>query len=231
MKEEKIIDKIKKLLAMANDERGNEHERDNALKRAHALIIKHGIDTAALEDAGAVKEPMNCETFRCWSMNWCLSVYTSVGKLFMTTFYTSGKINGTKNVGVYAGREAAVTAAIYMGTFIVDGILKEGRSKGWHNLDKNMRSFGMGAAAKIHSRIEEMFEEAAREQRKRQGTGTELAVLDLREQRGQEVDEYLSSTLGVNLVTKKHRRSRIDREAYEKGKEHGSKVNLSISID
>ena len=47
---DRAVDKIKKLLALANDSRGNEQERDTALRQAHALLVKHNLDMADVEN-------------------------------------------------------------------------------------------------------------------------------------------------------------------------------------
>ena len=44
-----VKDKIKKLLAMANDERGNEHENEIAMRMAARLMLQHNIEVADLE--------------------------------------------------------------------------------------------------------------------------------------------------------------------------------------
>ena len=44
-----VRDKIKKLLAMANDERGNEHENEIAMRMAARLMLQHNIEVADLE--------------------------------------------------------------------------------------------------------------------------------------------------------------------------------------
>ena len=46
-----VRDKITKLLAMANDSRGNEHENEIAMRMAERLMRQHNIDVADLEAA------------------------------------------------------------------------------------------------------------------------------------------------------------------------------------
>jgi hypothetical protein len=46
-----VLDRIKKLLSMANHERGNEHEQETAMRMANKLMLQHGIDAADLEAA------------------------------------------------------------------------------------------------------------------------------------------------------------------------------------
>jgi len=50
-----IRDRIKKLLAMAQDSRGNEHENETAMRMANRLMTQHGIDAAELEDVTGQK--------------------------------------------------------------------------------------------------------------------------------------------------------------------------------
>ena len=51
MAEEKILDKIRKCLAIANDSRGNAAECENAMRQAQALMAKHGLTELDLDAA------------------------------------------------------------------------------------------------------------------------------------------------------------------------------------
>lgn len=50
-----IKDRIAKLMALANDGRGNEFEAEAALRQAEKLMRKHGIDAAELQDRTGAK--------------------------------------------------------------------------------------------------------------------------------------------------------------------------------
>lgn len=54
-----IRDRISKLLAMATDSRGNEHENETAMRMADSLMRKHGIDAADLEASTGKKTVYN----------------------------------------------------------------------------------------------------------------------------------------------------------------------------
>jgi hypothetical protein len=43
-----ILEKVKKLLALANDKGATEGERDNALRMAHGMLAKHNLDMSDL---------------------------------------------------------------------------------------------------------------------------------------------------------------------------------------
>ncbi len=85
-----IRNKIKKLLAMATSDRGNEHENETAMRMANRLMTQHGIDAAELEDATGVKPAYDwtnttipvgerCK-FTRWNPRWVGFLATGVGK-------------------------------------------------------------------------------------------------------------------------------------------------------
>src|ERR1035438_8044518 len=54
-----VRDRITKLLAMANDSRGNEHENEIAMRMAERLMRQHNIDVADLEASTGKKTIYN----------------------------------------------------------------------------------------------------------------------------------------------------------------------------
>lgn len=48
----KILGRIRKMLALANNEGASEGERDNALRMAHATLAKYNLDMAEVESSG-----------------------------------------------------------------------------------------------------------------------------------------------------------------------------------
>lgn len=44
MAEEKIINRVKKMMALANDSAASDGERENALRMSYALMAKHNLD-------------------------------------------------------------------------------------------------------------------------------------------------------------------------------------------
>ena len=58
MNNEKIIDRIKKLLAMATHDRGNHYECEVAMKMAHRLMAEHKISEAQLNTSD---KEIDCE--------------------------------------------------------------------------------------------------------------------------------------------------------------------------
>jgi hypothetical protein len=60
----KLIEKIKKMLALANDKRGNEAEASVAAAKAAELMEEYGLTVMAVESSGGVAEGREREAFR-----------------------------------------------------------------------------------------------------------------------------------------------------------------------
>lgn len=53
----RVLARVRKMMALANDDAAaSDGERDNALRMAHATLLKHNLTMAAAEEAGATAE-------------------------------------------------------------------------------------------------------------------------------------------------------------------------------
>lgn len=226
MSDEKVLDKIRKLLAMANDDRGNDQERETALRMAHALLTKHGLDLQQVEaSARDAVDPRGTFDFESWSMPWTREIRHYIGKLFMCEYIYGHKKSGTKQVHWYVGRESNAATAMYMSTYVIESILKEGRRLYTHNLSPETRSFAVGAVRRLARRIEGMIADKATEVGR--GTGKELVLLELAEQ---EKNANLAFIADWDVKEKTPRKSEVDPRAYAKGVEYGGKIGLNVQI-
>lgn len=69
--EDKIINRIKKMLALANDAAAAEGERDNAMRMAYNLLAKHNLTMATVEGpTNGEKREQNAAQFygRPWAL-------------------------------------------------------------------------------------------------------------------------------------------------------------------
>jgi hypothetical protein len=218
-----IIEKIKKLLALAADQSASEGERDNALRMAHGLLAKHNLDMSE------VKASQQCEGREehinpTYGMLWCRNVSHHVAKLFFCKYFYGQKINGTKWNHHFVGKSSNVVTAALMSDFIIHSILKECRSRGWHNLSAEARSFAMGATRVIGERVAALMKspEGASE-------STALVVRNLY-QTEQEANEAFVEAKGTKLVSHKVRASTVHMPSYHAGKDYGSKVGLDVQV-
>lgn len=226
MTEEKIVNRIKKMLALASDSAATEGERDNALRMAYNLMAKYNIDQSRVEAAG--QDPRVNYDFTGWSMVWAAHIHQAVGRLFFCRTIRGSKVNATKTIYHFVGKESNAVTASYLAAFVVTSILKEGRAQGWHNLSAPMRSFGTGVAHKLYERVAEMQKETEKEYDKQPGTALVLTSLYASEA---EANEAFLNDSGMRLKASRASAKPVgDRDAYASGKVFGGSINLNPHV-
>ena len=223
---EKILEKVRKLLAMANHENANETERDTALRQAHALLTKHGLDMVHVQNHEREKQDPRGEfKHEDWSIPWTRSVRAAIAKLFMCNYYYGEKINGTRQYHYFVGRESNATTAEYMSIFVVGSILKEGRLRYGHNLCAETRAFGEGAAHRLHQRVEQLISNKIQEVQASTGKG--LALIDLRTEEEAGNADFVK---GWNLKKAVARNTKLDARAFRAGQAHADSIGLNVQV-
>ena len=224
MAEERILEKVRKLLALANDERGNEQERETALRQAYSLMSKYQIDHSQVALNVLDKEDPRGE-FRQdgWSIPWVRGIRSAIAKLFMCSYYYQ-KINATRATHTYVGRESNATTAHMMAEWIIAGLLREADKRYGHRLTPGGRSFGEGVMQTMWTRVYAMI--AAKEQEMR-GSGFDLVLVDVRK-REEDANALVLADMDIKQARK--RDSDVDINAYLAGKQHGKTINLSRQL-
>lgn len=222
---DKIIERIRKMLALANDLAATEGERDNALRMAYNTMAKHNLDMATIEQSGGKNDEKRVDFPKVsWSWAWARQVNAIVGDLFFCKYYYFEKINGTQITHHFVGRESNAMTAAVMADYIVNSILKEGRAIYKSNTSAPMRSFAVGAAHALSRRVSEIKKAKAQEFEATPGTSIVLASLYDQESAANEL------CLPANLRVVKARTSRVQGDAYSKGREFGDKINLDLQV-
>lgn len=219
-----ILDKVKKLLALANDAGASEGERDNALRMAHGLLAKHNLDMNDLQQHLQIedREDYVNETF---GMLWCRQVSNSIAKLFFCKYYFGKKVNGTKMQHHFVGKTSNAGTAALMAEYVISSILKECRTHFKHNLAPESRSFSRGATARINDRVNEMIKEA----RPEGATSTSLVVVELYKTEADANEAFIKAS-GTSLITRKAANTKVDMRAYKAGNEFGGKIGLNNQV-
>lgn len=230
MNTERVIERIKKLLALANDLAATEGERDNALRMAYATMAKYNIDMATVDEASRDKsEPRIDFKNDGWSWTWAKQVRNIIADLFMCKYYYSGKINGTQCHHHYVGRESNAMTAAVMADYVVDSILKEGRKIYKQNTAPGTRAFAVGAMHKLYARVKEI-KASQMQQTEAQSSGTALVLASLYQTEADANAAFILATIGELGEARKSRQTRVDRDAYAAGREFGGRINLSAQI-
>ena len=180
-----VKSKIEKLLAMANDGRGNEFEAEAALRQARKLMAKHNIDAAELSartgeaprynwhrvsvPAGA---PKPVESLPAWFSQLALGIAR------FTDCHVSAKyIPGHGACASFGGDEPDVIYAVWIAKHLRDTIRRE--SADYRGTRSDREDFRLGMAGRLIERMRALKAESDAELREaRTASGTALAVVD-----------------------------------------------------
>lgn len=220
---DKIIDRIKKMLALANDLAATEGERDNALRMAYATMAKHNIDMATVDAKGREEERINFPN-QSFSWVWAKQINHIIGDLFFCKCYYHEKINGTQVVYHFIGKESNAMTAAVMADYIVKSILKQARKMYKDNTCPETRSFAVGATHALHDRVAEI--KASQAQTSEQATpGTALVLASL-----YDTEQSANALMMPGVKHMKARVAKVRFDAYGAGHEFGKNINLSSQI-
>lgn len=243
--DEKIVDKIKKLLRLA--ESADVNEAANAAGKAQQMMEAHNIDLAMLpaDDDG---NPIEEEEVRQFDHDEALHVSARVASWHSQLSHRIAKSNGCstflgytfskeqakymRTVGI-VGRPSDVATVRYLFQYLkaeIDRLCKQsakGKGRTWAN------SFRLGAVHEVGRRLKEAKAEARREARDKVEAldgdqTTALARLDTALAR---IDQRLNDTKSwmdenMNLRNLRSRGSQRDWDAYSAGREAGSNISL-----
>ena len=226
MNEDKAIDKVRKLLNLANNEGATEGERDNALRMAYALIAKHNLEMSQVdqkeEERVISKEPI-------YARPWARRVASSVASLFFCQYFTQNLSQRNMALHHFVGKLSNSVTAMEISMFLIASIRREsgkrqralGESVTWR------RSFCTGAAQQIQQRIHELRKT---EESKAPSTGTSLVLADVYRMEV-EANEAFIKSLGYNLITKNSRSAGVLGDAVRAGRDFGSSLPLNVQVN
>jgi hypothetical protein len=214
-----VVEKIKKLLALAKDNQ-NEHERKAAMRFVMDLLSRHNLKLAQIEDfkAGVKTQEVKGE-FKLDP--WIREVLQAACRLYYTDFYIASQwspYTGRKeNTPIFVGTQENITVTMTMATWLLESIRKQ--SNRAYKDEFERRSFRLGASQKVHERAIEMVK--AEKTPAAPSTGTALMVVRNELERANQ--EHLSR---LKLKQFKSRGIYLDRNAFASGEAYGERVKL-----
>lgn len=227
MSNERIMAKLKKLLAMAQG-KANENEALVAAKQLHAMLAKHNISMAELNKS---EEDIGVERDLYVDRPWKRIVALHIARLYFCEMFTS--TTGTKkSFYCFAGTEANRTFAKAIFEMVVKTVERESRAASRATYGKEVssfvNSFWTGAKDRIVERCQELMV-AAKAGTLEDEDGTTLPVLaSMYDQQKAMVNSFLEDA--YNLKSRTARTRANDAAGYKKGQITGSKVQLSRAL-
>lgn len=224
----KILDRVRKMLALANDEAATDGERDNALRMAHATLMKYQLSLADLDAHTRERvDPRERFDTEGWNLTWCKDLRAIIARLFFCEYLSGGKINATRGRHIYIGRASNVTTAAYMADWIILSILREADKRYKHRLTPEGRSFCVGAVHQLAVRVRSILA-SSQEAVNKESTGTSLVVADYFRTEMAENASWIAANMRVRTVVA--RRKAATGEAYSSGRQFGNSINLNKQI-
>lgn len=237
--QDKIIDRIRKLLKHANDNAsGAEAERDTAMRMAMKLLAMHNLSMSQVEMED--KEDRDQTFIEEFPDPFRRVVAEAIAKLFFCKFYSGQVPNKQKRYFYFVGLESNATTAAEMTSWLLKSIYSE--SQRAQKANGNAHGFGTtfrnAVAIRISERCDAIRSEAeqedvaAREAAEQAGTSdaTALALSTLYANEQAANESYIKDILKIELKTKNSTLHKKSKKADEMGREFGDKVNLNKQI-
>jgi Protein of unknown function (DUF2786) len=166
--EDRVLERIRKLLRLANDARGNEHEAALAARRASELMEEHGLSTATIEASGGTGESRTqaeSDSFERGRAPWMAELMRVVAEASFCLCEVDVIGSGKKTRVAFRlfGRVSAVAGAFALADYLKQTI--------WRlSTEADVGSphyFRSGCAERLGERVSEGHEQALAEQRER----------------------------------------------------------------
>lgn len=228
MNTDKIIDKVRKLINLANNAGASEGERDNATRMAHALLAKHNLDMSVLEaETGTVASDRKHDISKFQSSPWRRTVAHAMANLFFCEY---AYMKGT-NQHIFVGRKDNIITAQEMTMFVMKAIAKAGSAYGRENGgNKHRNNFLRGAADKVSARAWDIKRASQKQESTPSGTGTALVLADVYDTEKQKNNDLLNELFGRPTKGRSQRRRNVDWDAYTKGSQYGDSIQLNKQL-
>lgn len=223
----RVLERVQKLLNLANDKGATEGERDNAMRMAHATLAKYNLDMEQVESHKTRKDDRGILKTEFGNWIWARHVANSVAELFFCHYVCSTSKSDHKGFHYFIGKEANARTASMIAEFAVKAIAREG-DRQMRELGERwpyFRSFGMGAAARIRARVDEMKKDQTQVD---SAPGTALVLASLYERELAANKKFLEEK---GFKTSKSRGGgRLERDGYYEGVQYGDTVSLNRQV-
>ena len=224
---EAILERIQKLLALANDKAATENEAATAMKMAMGLMARHNIEQSQLVDkkaAGVKEREIKIER------DWWVQICGAAAKL-----YNCRHIRYGTELIRFVGEPTNIEAALMTTKFLEDQVERlyvSSLPPGMTQSDraKYRRTFKFACATRVNQRAWALMEELREsETAAQEATGsTALVVASMMDQQLAKADEFLAQKYGRLLKAKTT--ARKSGSGTRAGLAAGDQVNLRRSV-
>lgn len=228
MSDSRIIQKMKKLMAMAND-KSSENEATIALRQLHSLLAKHNISMGELTEPEEEAIGESFEEFK--APPWKRKVALAIANLYFCEMYYVNLGSGKANC-FFVGTESNRTFALYIFRMVTTSVERDARKESRKIYGKEncsfVNSFWTGAMNRIVERCKDLRTQAESGDLQDDEGNTLPIMVNLYEKHLSEVQGWLSKN--KNLKTRSSRTQIKNQEGFNRGQEAGDRIQLSRAI-
>lgn len=161
MTDTRTIEKIRKLLALANDKGASEHEAALAAERAQDLMDAHGLEMASLDltGEGESREKGAATAVGLGRETWAVDLMSAVAESCYVTVWSNRRGTKLENFTLI-GRKSAVVSCEVLYAYLSRTVIRLSRAE-----EGSQRFFRFGCAERIAHRIRVRHAETLRTQR------------------------------------------------------------------
>jgi hypothetical protein len=222
--ETKVIDRIRKMMAMATDERGAENERETAMRMALKLLAKHNLTMQHLEEE---TEERGKSVLDGRNFPWERTVAFGLAQLYFCKYYFTTK--GARCDHNFIGLESNATTALEMSKFVIASVRREGSAYVSRGGPGSHTDFSKGAAARIYARCDALRKQAEAESAAEATPGTSLVLASVYKTE-EAANQALLDEMGTKLKQGRNQQRSSNYSAYAAGREFGDRINLNRQV-
>lgn len=222
--EDKVLERIKKMIALGNDSAATEGERDTALRMAYNLLAKHNLTITDLpgDQSNEVRERQDIVIS---ADKWARSLAHAVAKLFFCRYFYSSTGTSGKDKHCFVGRQSNVITARYMSEFLIKSVKREATARYKSPTSPHGRSFCVGTTDSIRKRVDQMLQQDTEST-----PGTALALVGVHKREDAANEKWLEQE-GLALTKAKPRADTSLRAgAFYDGRDFGKTVSLNQQV-
>lgn len=236
----RVLQRVQKMLRLANDAGAAEGERDNAMRMAHALLAKYNLDLAQVEASAdaqtaasaAATEPRVDHAAEFIGYPWARNICQSIGELFFCSYlYASTRSGAGKCRHYFVGKTSNAVTAALVAEFVVKSVFREGARLQRANNEGTAfhRSFSWGAASKIRERVRELKVDTKQVAAVTSTPGTALVLASLYDTEAK-ANELFITQRWPKLRSGRGGKGADHHGAHAQGRAYGATVSLSPQL-
>jgi len=225
---DRILKRVKKMMALANDDGATEGERDNALRMAHATLAKYNLTMMEADESGKEKRVEDAVESRDWP--WARTMSHAIAHLFFCDYFYTRMGRG-KVKHYFVGRADNVITAQEMMRYVERGILKES-ARYARNGGFAPRDFCKGASHQVYHHCQQLRKDAEASSAAAPtvtSSGTALVLASLYDTEKAANCAFLEAC-GRRLKSAANREHRANSSAYSAGSAYGKSISLHRQV-